>query len=244
MGVVEKLEDLPILLRFYSERTESESPLAFWAKPTPDFLYPLKDRRAGSWPKLEELIHEMRCGATEYVERRSFSTEGIPFTSAKTVTWLGVDFSRDQKFIQPGSIMDKEKAHTRVGDVLFVRVGVGCSGRAAVVTDSAEEGVADDWIYIIRPKKLAPFYLALFFATEFGRSQVDRLKRGVGTVTIPQKLLKAIRIPLPPEELNKEVEEGYLSMVRLRREGKIAEAEERFQSLVGRIEVWLSLGSL
>lgn len=186
----------------------------------------------------------MRCGATEYVERRSFSTEGIPFTSAKTVTWLGVDFSRDQKFIQPGSIMDKEKAHTRVGDVLFVRVGVGCSGRAAVVTDSAEEGVADDWIYIIRPKKLAPFYLALFFATEFGRSQVDRLKRGVGTVTIPQKLLKAIRIPLPPEELNKEVEEGYLSMVRLRREGKIAEAEERFQSLVGRIEVWLSLGSL
>lgn len=44
-----------------------------------------------------------------------------------------VDLKRDGRFVAKGSPMDKPQAYTKVGDVLFVRVGVGCLGRVAVV---------------------------------------------------------------------------------------------------------------
>ena len=244
LGIAESLEDLPKLLEAYINRTESEKPFAFWKKLSADSFEPFKGLKHRGLPKLEEFIHEMFSGRTEYGERRVFCDHGIPFTSAKTVTWLGVDFTKDRKFIQPGSIMDKKRAHTKVGDVLFVRVGVGCSGRVAVVTDPLEEGVADDWIYIIRPYRISPFYLALFFATCFGKSQLEALKRGVGTVTIPQKLLKEIRLPIPPPDLEDKLTKGYLKMVDLRRKGRVQEAEEKFRSLVKEIENWGNFESL
>ena len=44
--------------------------------------------------------------------------------------------------------MDYKNAHVEIGNLVFVRVGVGCIGRAAVITSENEKGIADDWIYI------------------------------------------------------------------------------------------------
>jgi len=134
--------------------------------------------------------------------------------------------------------MDKERAHVRVGDVLFVRVGVGCIGRAAVVIDDEDLGVADDWIYVIRVRRelISPYYLALFLQTELGRKQIDRAKRGVGTVTIPQRLLKELLIPLPPRDFQESLEAEYVRMVKLMKAGRYREAEAIFKALLSRIE--------
>lgn len=63
--------------------------------------------------------------------------------------------------------MDYKNAHVEIGNLVFVRVGVGCIGRAAVITSENEKGIADDWIYIlkVKDKRISPFYLAFWLQT-------------------------------------------------------------------------------
>ena len=189
--------------------------------------------------KLKDLIQEMRCGQTEYGPNRKFYDRGIRFISAKVVTPIGLDFTRDnRKFIKPGSSMDKKRAYVEVEDLLFVRVGVGCIGRAAVVIDQEDLGVADDWIYIIKVKKeiCSPYYLAMFLQSKYGKIQIDKAKRGVGTVTIPQKLLKDILVPLPEKDFQDKIESKYKEMVKLTRKGAYDQANKIYESLIKEIE--------
>ena len=243
MAEVTNIRELRDIIKLYENHKTSAS--ARWVNIQVDSLHP----KTYLWPalpqfrfptkKLGELINEIRCGATEYGSKRRFSDAGIRFISAKVVTSLGLDFTRDnRRFVKPGSPMDKKRAHTKKGDVLFVRVGVGCIGRAAVVIDEHDVGIADDWIYIIRVKEgeISPYYLALFLQTKYGKIQIDKAKRGVGTVTIPQKLLKEIIVPVPPQEFQKPLEERYTRMVYLMRAKRYDEAEKIFKNLIKKLE--------
>lgn len=246
MGIAPRLSDLFLLLEAYVRHRELEHPPAFWVNLDtdsfePEFYWSSQAAQPSFNPELPvvplgELISEMYSGGTEYGEKRRFASEGIPFISAKTITPLGIDFHREQRYVEPDSSMDKKRAHTCPGDVLFVRVGVGCSGRATVVVDKDDMGIADDWIYILRPRGISPFYLALFLYTKQGRQQIDRLKRGVGTVTIPQRLLKQILVPVPPISFQQNLEQGYKEMVHLRREMYMSKAKEKFEQIRSNIE--------
>lgn len=187
---------------------------------------------------LGELVEEFKTGATEYGVNRAFSKSGLRFISAKVVTPLGLDFSRDGRFVEPGGVMDKPRARVKPGDLLFVRVGVGCSGRACVAVDGNDVGVADDWIYIVRLKdrELLPFYVALYIHSKAGEVQVERMKRGVGTVNIPKTDLLKLKIPIPPENVLKEIKNKYLEMVRKLRSNKKEDAEKVFNELIKQIE--------
>jgi len=171
-------------------------------------------------------VVDVRSGATEYGKRRILSDSGIPFISAKVVTDLGLDFSRDRRFVPPGSVMDKKRARVEVGDVLFVRVGVGCIGRTAVVTDESEKGVADDWLYILRVKdgRVSPYYVAFYLQTETIQKEIRRLARGVGTITIPKSCLQNLPFVFD-ERLNEIAKDVYLKMLELRKAGRITEAQ-------------------
>ena len=211
------------------------------AKPNPENLSP--EHYIGCEPvlktdlpvkSLEDLLESMRTGGTEYGENRRFVERGLRYISAKVVTPLGIDFRRDPRYIEPNSAMDKKYAHVEPGDLLFVRVGVGCSGRSAVVVDSNDVGVADDWIYIIRlrDRDLLPYYVSIFMQSDLGRSQIERMKRGVGTVTIPQSELKKLKIPIPPNETLQRIKREYIEMVNRLREGDKSGAEKIFRGLI------------
>jgi len=253
MGIAERLEDLPELLEAYLNHQELEQPPAFWRDLSADSFEPEFYWSAGGIEELVkpglpvahlgELLCEIRCGSTEYGERRRFAAEGIPFISAKTITPLGIDFARDGRRIEAGTSMDRRKAHASAGDVLFVRVGVGCSGRSAAVVGNCEPGIADDWIYIMRPKTISPSYLALFFYTKLGKMQVDRLKRGVGTVNVPLRLLKEVLVPIPTQSLQHQVNAGYAEMVRLRTSGHTSEAMKKFEEMTNAIEAAVMAGA-
>jgi type I restriction enzyme M protein len=150
----------------------------------------------------------------------------------------GLDFERDRKYIEPGSPMDKKTAYVRPGDVLFVRVGVGCIGRAAVVIDENDIGVADDWIYIIRvdESKILPHYLAIYLQTEQAKKQLEIMRRGVGTVTIPQSELKKVIVPIPPAEQQEKIKQAYLEMVKVNRSGDKSKALYMFNMLIKMVE--------
>jgi hypothetical protein len=70
--------------------------------------------------------------------------------------------------------------------------------------------------------------------------EIDRLKRGVGTVTIPQRLLRQILVPVPPESFQQDIETRYREMVTLQRQGYMAEARRRFEYMKNNIEAMVN----
>ncbi len=207
-----------------------------------EFLYPEfyldKNPLLEGLPRLKDFDIEIKQGRTKYGKERKFSKEGIPFISAKVVTSLGIDFSKDKKFVKPGSSMDYENAHVEIGDLVFVRVGVGCIGRAAVITLENEKGIADDWIYIlkVKDKRISPFYLAFWLQTSTIQKEIKRLARGVGTVTIPVSLLKEIPLLLPHQSKLPWFKEMYLKMVNERKRGNMEKASKIMKSVCSEIE--------
>lgn len=245
MGIANKLEDLPLILESYQQKREIHNPPAFRAKLnmdviSPEFYFTPIHLVGQKVMRLKDLISEMFCGKTEYGAKRRFTSSGISFISAKTITPLGIDFSKENRgrhYIDPKSEMYKPKAHVRVGDLLFVRVGVGCIGRAAVVTATEEQGVADDWIYIIRPKnELLAYFLAFYLQSKYGASQINTLKRGVGTVTIPQRLLKELSIICPSDAQLRNFKNLYQEMVEQRKRKNEQKAKELFENAIRMIE--------
>jgi len=188
--------------------------------------YPLKP--------LDELIVDMKSGRTEYGMNRKFVNRGIRYISAKVVMPYGLDFHRDERFVEPESLMDKKTAHVKPEDVLFVRVGVGSAGKTAVAIDEYDSGIADDWIYIIRTndQKILPYYLAIYLQTEEGKKQLESMKRGVGTVTIPQSELKKLIVPIIPIEEQKIIKQKYIEMVKFNRIEKKDKAIQIFNELI------------
>ena len=210
-------------------------------EPTDSILYPefyLQEslELKNSIP-LGELV-EIRSGQTEYGKNRLFSKSGIPFISAKVVTPLGIDFEKDRKFVSPSSKMYKRRAYAFVGEVVFVRVGVGTIGRVAVITSKEEEGIVDDWSYILTLKtnKVNPYYLAFYLQNPIIKKQILKYARGVGTITIPQRELKKIPVVIPPKEFLEKCEWAYKEMVKLRKEGKINEAGRILKEIEREIE--------
>lgn len=207
-----------------------------------EFLYPEfyldKNPLLDGLPKLKEFNIEIRQGRTKYGKERTFSEEGIPFISAKTVTPYGIDFLKDRRFIRPNSSMDYKNAHVKIGDIVFVRVGVGCIGRAAVITSKKEEGIADDWIYIIRVQdnRLSSYYLAFWLQTSVIQKEIRRLARGVGTITIPIFLLKEIPILEPKQDRIQWYKDMYLKIINERKKGNIKEAYKILKWVCSEIE--------
>jgi len=184
---------------------------------------------------LGDFLTEMRCGSTLYGDQRKFAQSGIPFVSAKTVTPFGIDLKRDGRFVEEGSPMDKPQARTRIGDVLFVRVGVGCIGRVAVVTHEDETGVADDYIYILRLKPdLLPEFFAIYSQTRFFRQQLEKFKRGTGTVTVPQKALSQILVPVVPLPIQQKFVQAYRDLHDRFRQGQTPDNE--LHNLIAQLE--------
>jgi len=220
LGTADDEAELQELLELYRAGQERDS--AFW-KPlqelqknmSVEFHFPMPDVLSEIDPSiplvsLAQLLKSIRTGRTEYGPGREFASSGLRWIGAKVVTPLGLDFRREERFIRPGSPMDKRTARVQVGDVLFVRVGVGCAGRVAVVLSDEECGIADDYIYILRFKEeIVPEYFALYAATRFFKAQIERLKRGVGTVNIPQSALKTVRVAVPPLSVQERYAEVY-----------------------------------
>jgi len=242
LAYAEELEDLPTIANAYHQGESYEHPLAFW-KPISslyermdvEYHLPLYDEilrkiQTAKVPfeRLANLLVSAKTGGTNYGAKRQFSSMGIRFISARTVTPTGIDFTREERFITPGSPMDKKWAHVQPGDVLFVRVGVGCAGRVAVVMDEHDTGIANDYLYILRfCDRIDPHYFAVYAYTDPFKMQVERLKRGVGTVTIPHKALKELLVPLPPLSIQREYAQAYRMVVEHHRAYLRAKSELR-----------------
>jgi len=239
MGIVEEIDELPLVVESYRNKKELERPTTFWTSRAGSLSpeYNLFLRRFAGGVRLGELVSEIFCGRTVYGVKRKFTKDGVRYISAKVVTPLGLDFERDKRFVDKNSDMYNPKSHVRVGDLLFVRVGAGCLGRAAVVTNENEAGVVDDWIYVIRPKRSdIAYYLAFFIQSKTGKAQIDLLKTGVGTTTISQHNIKELRVVIPRDDELVLFKNFYIRMVEARGRGDMETANLLYKTAVELVE--------
>lgn len=200
-GIAEQISDLEHLLLDYQDRKGGTEPWSKFASLDETTFLPrhIAGLSHCDGVPLWQILSEARSGATRYGQKRRFASEGIPYIGAINITESGIDLDRRHLFVEPGSPMDIPKARVRPGDVLFVRVGAGCIGRAAVVPPELEGALADDWIYILRPKPgVSPEWLAGQFYTEPAKKFIATFKRGTGTPTIPKSVLLGMGVPEPP----------------------------------------------
>lgn len=162
---------------------------------------------------LNDFVVYCKTGKTLYGKNRKFSQKGLRFLHATNITDIGINYERNPKFIDPLSRMNFPNAYARVGDILFVRVGVGCAGRVAIVDAAEDEGIATDYIHILRVKDINPYFLVIYLKTKFARDSINLLKHGVGTVSINKTDLLSLSIPVVPESIQLEMEEEYKNIL-------------------------------
>ena len=115
---------------------------------------------------LNELM-DASCILTGYKgpQVKSEGIDPIPFVTSRHVGVVGLDLSSRDSYIDRGSPPDVPRTRLMRDDVMLVRSGEGCVGKA-VVAGSRDAGAnVRSEIYVIRPDPgvINPYYLALYF---------------------------------------------------------------------------------
>jgi type I restriction enzyme M protein len=186
---------------------------------------------------LRDFVIYCKTGKTIYGEEREFSKKGLRFLHATNITDIGINYKKNEKFINPSGKMNFPNAYATVGDILFVRVGVGCAGRVAIVDAKDDEGVATDYVHLVRVKNINPYFLVIYLKTRYGRDSINLLKHGVGTVSINKTDLLSIPIPVVSKDIQLEVEKRYKNILsEYRATGNSVTVETEFIYLIRFLE--------
>jgi len=186
---------------------------------------------------LRDFVIYCKTGKTRYGQDRKFSRSGLRFLHATNITEIGIDYKKDEKFIEPSGKMYFADALAKVGDIVFVRVGVGCAGRVAIVDTKEEEGQATDYLHIFRVKDIDPYFLVVYLKTKFGYDSINLLKHGVGTVSINKNGLLSLLIPVLPNDIQLKIGQKYKGILHnWRRYGNTEAVRRELYSLISDFE--------
>lgn len=197
-----------------------------------------------SFRPLRDFVVYCKTGKTLYGKERKFSYKGLRFLHATNITDIGINYKKDEKFIDPQSKMYFPDALAKVGDILFVRVGVGCAGRVAIIHNRDNEGVASDYLHILRVKEINPYFLNVYLKTKYGKETIQLLKHGVGTISINKTDVLSIPIPLVHIDLQEKVEKYYKEIIIQSQKGNTDETTKRLNTLIQDVELELQNGEM
>jgi type I restriction enzyme M protein len=145
-------------------------------------------------------IFKLRTGYALYGNKREFfeepRDERVLLIRAKNLApGGGLRLDRNCAYISNEGEMFCEQSVVRPGEILFVRVGAGCYGRTALMPPGLA-AQADDWIHVLTPlAEINCAGLVKWFNSETGRSEVRKLAKGVGTLSVSKSSLTELRIP-------------------------------------------------
>ena len=129
----------------------------------------------------------------------------------------GLRLDRNCAYIPCGGEMFCEQSVVRPSEIMFVRVGAGCYGRTAVMPQGLA-AQADDWIHVLTPlAQVDGTGLVEWFNSETGRTEVRRLAKGVGTLSVVKSHLAELRIPATLVKSNVRVLESVPILLKARR---------------------------
>jgi hypothetical protein len=137
--------------------------------------------------------------------------DGISVIGAEQVKFTGIDLSTCDK-TKENSLWDPERSRTYFGNLLFVRSGVGSLGKSAIYLGEKYINVGC-FVDRIKLRGLSPYYLDVYFKSEQGKLQIERLNAGVaGTTNISFDQIKSIEIPMLTDNVQRSIEIKYKKM--------------------------------
>ncbi|KEF38652.1 type I restriction-modification system methyltransferase subunit [Schinkia azotoformans MEV2011] len=155
--------------------------------------------------QLKNIILDHGRGFTVYGEQRLFVKSGIRYIHSTNIGDIGIDFLKEELFVDKDSAMYRPRAHTKVNDILMIRVGNN-AGKTALVCSENEVGVASDCLYIFRLKEdINPYYFTALMKTDFMKTVLKRLKHGSCSSVISKNDLLEVEIPI----LKKDVQDYF-----------------------------------
>lgn len=117
-----------------------------------------------------------------------------------------VDFDEGDQYVTEAKYRDLEKYHVRSGDVLLTRMGT--IGDAAVLPESAKDGIMDYHLFRIRidPSFCLPEYLGeVLRSSRIVKHQIESFSHGAIMDGLNTGLINELCIPVPPIEEQREV---------------------------------------
>jgi type I restriction enzyme M protein len=145
-------------------------------------------------------VFRLRTGFALYGKQRKLldspGRDGVLLIRAKNMSPEGgLRLTQNCGYINRHGDAFCEESAVSPGEILFVRVGAGCYGRTALMPHGLE-AQADDWIHILTPiDNVNCEGLVEWFNSEEGRSQIRRLAKGVGALSISKASLAEMQIP-------------------------------------------------
>jgi len=145
-------------------------------------------------------VFRLRTGFALYGKQRELldspGRDGVLLIRAKNMSPEGgLRLTQNCGYINRHGDAFCEESSVQPGEILFVRVGAGCYGRTALMPHGLE-AQADDWIHILTPTDNVDCEgLVEWLNSEEGRSQIRRLAKGVGTLSISKASLAEMQIP-------------------------------------------------
>jgi len=145
-------------------------------------------------------VFRLRTGFALYGKQRELrdspSRERVLLLRAKNIAPEGgLRLNENCGYIERQGNAFCEESLVRPGEIVFVRVGAGCYGRTAVMP-AGLAAQADDWLHILTPTADVDCDgLTEWFNSDQGRSQIRRLAKGVGTLSISKTSLAEMQIP-------------------------------------------------
>jgi type I restriction enzyme M protein len=167
-------------------------------------------------------LFRLRTGYALYGEKRQFlespGDKRVLLIRAKNVAPEGgLRLDRNCAYIPSDGEMFCEQSVVRPGEIMFVRVGAGCYGRTALMPPGLE-AQADDWIHVLTPlADVDANGLVEWFNSETGRTEVRRLAKGVGTLSVSKSSLAELKIPAKLLRSNDLVLESTTAQAKTRR---------------------------
>ena len=165
------------------------------------------------------------------------TAQGIPYVTAKHLTRRGLDFHANPWFISPEDHAPiYQRCDPRPGDVLYIKDGA-TTGRAAVNSYDFPFSMLSS-LALLRPdpEQLLPEYLETWLNLPRTKRRMTGAMSGAAITRLTLTKIKAVRIPIPPIDLQAEFREMHraLALQISRMERSLSKESELFASLQGR----------
>jgi len=147
------------------------------------------------------------------VGRRILSKKGtVRYIQTKNLAPTGIDYYAKYAKVVVNSYNDPSRSRLEEKDVLLANSGVATLGRCVVAYPLDAPANISQHIDILRLKNINPFYVCIYIKSKYGKLEIERLSKGVGTPQIFFDDVKAINIPYLNKSTQQKIETEYLKM--------------------------------
>jgi len=170
------------------------------------------------------------------------------YRTLKDLKYTGLNYAKIN-YCSDNAYKRLKRSELKVDDILFAGSGIGAIGRVGVVEEISKKSCVGD-LFIIRNIKIEPYYLYVYFLTQFGQSQIEKIFHGIQSAKINSTEIGHIKVVILNDKVQKNIKNEYKKMsndhykaMQAKKSGNEAEykkhigkAEKMLKDLIARTE--------